>query len=252
MRIVTLESVGSTNDEVVARAEAGERLPLAVRAIEQHAGRGRLGRDWASPKGGVWMSLADRWTGVIPGAVALRAALAVHACVEAELNAAEVDRLRIKWPNDLLLDGKKIAGVLCERRVLSDESGDGSTCLLVIGVGINADFDADRLPRGVRTPATTLRSALGRSVCVETLAARLTERLEVVLAAGPAPLDDREIRGVVDRLAYWGERVRVAHLDGTALEGVLAELAPDGRVAIRAESGIAWVSAGDVERAARA
>jgi BirA family biotin operon repressor/biotin-[acetyl-CoA-carboxylase] ligase len=247
MRIVTLDRAGSTNDEVMARAEAGEALPFAVQALEQDAGRGRLGRGWASPRGGVWLSAGERWEGVVPGSVALRAAVAVLDAVAPELPAGEGARLTIKWPNDLLLDGEKIAGVLCERRALAD----GAACL-VIGVGINADFDAASLPSNVRTPATTLRTALGRPIDAEALAARLALSLSAVIRRAAEPLEPDEVRAVVDRLAYLEEPVRFSRLDGAAVEGTLAGLAPDGRAGVRVAERIEWVSAGDVDRAAPA
>ncbi len=254
VRVVTLESVGSTNDEVVERVVAGESPPLAVRAIEQHAGRGRHGRVWASPRGGVWLSVADAWRGPEAGVVAMRSALAVLSSVAEEIGSGHAQRLRIKWPNDLLLDGMKIAGVLCERREHPSSGAMVYPSLLVIGVGINADFDAASLPADVRTPATTLRSVLGRRVDAEGLAARLIERLAHVLRSAGEPLAEHELGRLIGSLAYLDEPVRVARLDGSVLEGTLAGLAPDGRAAIRVGSGpgsgVAWLAAGDVERAA--
>lgn len=251
VRVVTRDRVGSTNDEAVALAEAGESLPLAVRALEQIAGRGRLSRSWASPRGGVWLSVVGSRDGVVAGSVALRTALAVLDAVRPEVagdhghfGGSRGDGLSIKWPNDLLLEGKKIAGVLCERRSI----GDGSSCL-VIGVGVNADFEAEILPRNVRTPAMTLRTALGRPVDADAIAARLVGGLGAVLARTEAPLNGEELRRVLDRMAYLDERVSFARLDGRVVSGVLAGLAPDGRAALRVGDEIEWVNAGDVDRA---
>lgn len=245
VRIVTLEQAGSTNDAAFARVEADEPMPVAVRAIEQSGGRGRRGRAWASPRGGVWLSVAGAWPGVVvPGAVAMRSALAVWEAVVPELGADEADRLRIKWPNDLLLDGMKIAGVLCERRVL----GDGSA-VAVIGVGINADFDACGLPAGVRTPATTLRSVLGRGIDADAIAGRLVSGLGGVLGKTGSPMEQGEVRALIDRLAFLDEQVRFERVGGGVVDGVLAGLAPDGRAAVRVGEALEWVVAGDVERA---
>lgn len=244
--MVTLEQAGSTNDVAYARAEAGEPMPLAVRALEQSAGRGRRGRGWVSPRGGVWLSVAGTWPGVVvPGAVALRSALAVWVAVAAELGADAAGRLRIKWPNDLLLDGKKIAGVLCERRV----TGDGSV-VAVIGVGVNADIENGELPTDVRTPATSLRSVLGRGVDADAIAGRLVSGLYGVLERSDSPMEQGEVRAVVDRLAYLDEPVRFERVGGGVVEGVLAGLSPDGRAAVRVGDSLEWVVAGDVDRAA--
>jgi BirA family biotin operon repressor/biotin-[acetyl-CoA-carboxylase] ligase len=250
MRVVTLDRVGSTNDEVAARIGSGEPMPLAVRALEQDAGRGRRGRAWASPRGGVWMSAAGPCGEPLePGAVALRAVLAVRDAVGPELGADGANRLRVKWPNDLLLDGEKVAGVLCERRAIdSDEPAPGSGAV-VVGVGINADFDRRELPPGVRTPATTLRSALGRAVDADAIADRLASGLGRVLARVGEPLSGDELRSVLDRLAYLEGSVRFERVGGGFVEGVLAGLAPDGRAVVRVGGALEWVVSGDVDRA---
>jgi biotin-(acetyl-CoA carboxylase) ligase len=126
----------------------------------------------------------------------------------------------------------------------------GSACL-VVGVGINADFEESLLPPDVRTPATTLRATLGRAIDVGGLAERLVERLGGVLARSGESLDDSELRRVLGRLAYLDEPVRVSRLDGTVVEGVLAGLSPDGRAAVRVGDGIEWVVSGDVAGARR-
>lgn len=248
VRVVTLDLVGSTNDEVVSRANAGAPMPLAVRALAQSAGRGRLSRAWGSPAGGVWLSVIGAWDGEAVGAVALRSALAVVSAVMPELSArggsSEAHKLTIKWPNDLLLRGRKIAGVLCERRVLDH----GDPCL-IIGVGINADFDAQALPAGVRIPATTLRTALGRPVDTEVIAGRLVDGLGGVLGRAGQPLDEEELHAVLGRLAYLDERVSYARLDGRVVSGVLAGLMADGRAVVRVGDSVERVNAGEIDRA---
>lgn len=241
MRVVVLDEVGSTNDEAVRLAEQGAALPLAVRARVQVSGRGRGGRGWASPAGGVWLSAIGAWEGVVPGSVALRAALAAWDAVAPEVGRA-AERLRVKWPNDLLLDGRKIAGVLCERRGLED-----GRAALVVGVGINANIEASALPTGVRLPATSLLAALGRAVDADGIEARLVQGLARVLASAEHRLGEQELARLVDRLAYLERGVVVHQLDGSVVRGTLEGLAPDGRAAVRAGERIVWVMAGDVD-----
>lgn len=256
MRIVRLDSVGSTNDEVVARAGAGEALPLAVVAAEQAAGRGRNGRSWSSPVGGVWLSVGVDWPGYAGGAVALRVALAVRAAVAEEaaeaaqvtLGAFDPGRLLIKWPNDLLLDGKKVAGVLCERRVLGDGRSDGCSdgrAVLVVGVGINACFDAEQLPGDVRTPATTLQASVGGGVVVDRLADRAVRAIGGALDRDrPTRLTDAEVESITEVLAYRGERIEIG--GGDPVSGVVVGIDADGRVLVRTGAGVQAVVAGDL------
>ena len=249
MRIVRLDSVGSTNDEVVTRAGAGEALPLAVVAAEQTEGRGRNGRAWSSPVGGVWLSVGVDWPGYAGGAVALRVALAVRAAVadeaaEMTLGAFDPGRLLIKWPNDLLLDGKKVAGVLCERRGLDDGRSDGRA-VLVVGVGINACFDAKQLPSDVRTPATTLQTAVGGGLVVDRLADRVARAIgEAVDRERSARLTDAEVESITEVLAYRGERIEIG--GGDPVSGVVAGIDADGCVLVRTDAGVQAVVAGDL------
>ncbi|GAB4547451.1 MAG: hypothetical protein Tsb0013_07190 [Phycisphaerales bacterium] len=243
MQTVLLDRVGSTNDEAYVRAQAGARLPIVVRAHQQDAGRGRLSRAWTSPPGGVWMTVASAWTEPIPPCTALRIALAAWRAVAHELDRP--DTLRIKWPNDLLLDGSKIAGVLCESKPLAPDV----RCLLV-GVGINADFDADQLPSGTRLPATSLRTALGRPIDADTLADRLARSIVETLNQRSPTLHQSELALLIEHLAFRDQSITLSRLDGTSVTGRLEGLAPDGRAVIRAQSGLAFVSAGEIDRAA--
>jgi BirA family biotin operon repressor/biotin-[acetyl-CoA-carboxylase] ligase len=131
--VVTLDTVGSTNDEAMARAEAGAPEGTVVRALRQEAGRGRRGRGWDSPPGNVYSSTILR-PPVLPAEAAQLSfvtALAV-ADMAGPLIGAE-HRVAIKWPNDVLVDDAKISGILLESSV-----GEGGLIgHVVIGVGCN-------------------------------------------------------------------------------------------------------------------
>lgn len=133
LRVEVVRTVPSTNAAVRDRAWEAEGLVLV--AEEQTAGRGRMGRPFYSPPGsGVYMSLLLRPALAAPNAVLLTAAAAVAAAQAAETVLGEKDRVQIKWVNDLLLDGKKICGILTEAQ-LSLESG--GLDYAVLGVGFN-------------------------------------------------------------------------------------------------------------------
>ncbi len=137
-----LAAVGSTNDEARSRARAGARGPLWITAQTQTAGRGRGGRAWFSPPGNLYASLLLTDPSPIERApeLAFVAALAVRDAIAAEAPGL-APQLSFKWPNDLLLDGEKCAGILIEGELLPPASRQGpkpkQAFVVVIGIGVN-------------------------------------------------------------------------------------------------------------------
>ncbi len=178
MRRIHFDVTDSTNTEARRLAVEHPGECLLITAAKQSAGRGRHGRAWESPLGGAWMSIV--WPARQPpqayGAVSLVAAIAVR---RALLDVVEATRLNIKWPNDLLIDDQKVCGILCEQ--WPSESGQAGS--LVIGIGVNVDFDHGLFPADVRHPATTLSSAVGRAIPVEDVIDAVSEQVVTVLKA---------------------------------------------------------------------
>jgi BirA family biotin operon repressor/biotin-[acetyl-CoA-carboxylase] ligase len=163
--LVALDTVGSTNDEAAQRADAGAPEGTVVWSREQTGGRGRRGRVWASPVGNLYTSTILR-----PDCPAQRAAELGFAAALAVADIVPAGReVRVKWPNDLLVDGGKIAGILLESAI----GQTGQVQHVVAGIGVNVGF-APQLPE-MRYPG----SALGGSVeaALEKLAAALAARL---------------------------------------------------------------------------
>jgi BirA family biotin operon repressor/biotin-[acetyl-CoA-carboxylase] ligase len=167
------DAIDSTNDQAQRLlAEHGGQAFLVTAAV-QTAGRGRHGRTWQSPRGGAWMSLAWPMTldahcyAAVPLVAALATKHTIHEVTAGTSTSARlVDDLTIKWPNDLLLSGRKVAGILCQR-TLTPAPKPATAPGLIIGVGINVDFDCEQLTGELRSPATTLRKALGVNIAVE-------------------------------------------------------------------------------------
>ncbi|MFD0668135.1 biotin--[acetyl-CoA-carboxylase] ligase [Ramlibacter sp. MAHUQ-53] len=143
--VEVLPEVDSTNTELMRRARAGRVEPVLLAALQQTAGRGRLGRPWASAVGdsltfslGLPLSPAD-WSGL---------SLAVGVAVAEALHP----RVQLKWPNDLWVDGRKLGGILVE--TASFAGGAGAPRYAVIGIGINI---APREADGLSTPPAALR-----------------------------------------------------------------------------------------------
>src|SRR5262249_17802549 len=149
VRLLTHEVLGSTNAEALSLARAGERGPLWITALEQTAGRGRRGRAWISPPGNLYASLLlvdpaapERWP-----QLSFVAARALHDAV-AEVAPDCASRLPIKWPNVVLLAGRKLAGLLIE-------GGGGEGGAVAVGIGVNCASH----PPGMEYPATDLAAA---------------------------------------------------------------------------------------------
>lgn len=165
-----LGSVSSTNDVAWAWAEAGCPEGTAVFAEEQVQGRGRHGRSWFSPRGrGLLMSVVLRpsGSGVGPAHITALAALAVAEAIEAE---AGLDA-RIRWPNDVVLRDRKVAGVLAEFRGCRV-----SPC--VVGIGVNVNTKPEEFPEELRACATSLAMEAGRPFSREALAVAVLRSLE--------------------------------------------------------------------------
>ena len=173
--IGTVAETGSTNDDVAALARDGAPEGLWLRADRQSGGRGRQGRAWQSPPGNLYASTIVRLRPGDPPAptLALVAAVALQ-----EVVAAEVPEVRIKWPNDLLADGAKLAGILLERE------GDA----VVVGFGVNVAHHPEGLAQPTTSLAALVRPAPDAARLCERLAQGFAARLEQWRREGLAPL----------------------------------------------------------------
>ncbi|GER01425.1 biotin--[acetyl-CoA-carboxylase] ligase [Iodidimonas gelatinilytica] len=160
-------SLDSTNEEARRRARSGEAGPLWIVADHQAQGRGRRGRVWQSKAGNLFVTclLTPNRPGTERAQLSFVAALALHDALS-YFEEGLAARLRCKWPNDLLLDGVKLAGILLE------SEGDW----VAIGLGVNLA----EAPENVERPATSLCAALGRKIdpmaCLDVLSLRLQAR----------------------------------------------------------------------------
>ncbi|HEX5706104.1 MAG TPA: biotin--[acetyl-CoA-carboxylase] ligase [Pyrinomonadaceae bacterium] len=238
--ILRFDSLPSTNTEAARQAAAGAREGLCVVASEQTAGRGRQGRAWVSPPGaGLYFStvLRPRLDASAWPLLTLAAALAASDALR-ETCALETD---IKWPNDLLADGRKVCGILAET---VEGAGGGRAC--VVGIGIN--LRADALPPELRVAATSVEELTGARPKYD----ELLESLVGALAARYARLQGEG--GAQETLREWcarssyaeGRRVRVS-LGAESFEGTTRGLEADGALRVETMEGdLRVVRAGDV------
>ncbi|MEP6472730.1 MAG: biotin--[acetyl-CoA-carboxylase] ligase [Gemmatimonadota bacterium] len=140
------DQLSSTLDQLHRLAEAGAVEGTAVVAVEQTAGRGSRGRTWHSPRGGLWLSWLCRPRSVVAGEVlSLRVGMAIASVLD---QLGDLPVVELKWPNDVLIGGKKVAGILCEARWQGGEPG-----WIAVGIGLNVQ---NPVPDEVGSTATRL------------------------------------------------------------------------------------------------
>lgn len=169
-QIYEYEEIDSTNLCAARLAEEGAEHGTLVTAQSQTAGRGRRGRGWESPAGeNIYMSLILRPN--LPPAKAPMLTLLMAQSAAQALEETVTDRVRIKWPNDLVIGKKKICGILTEMKLHGMEMGH-----VIIGVGINVNRDT--FPEEIRSTATSLKLETGRHIDCRKVTARIAEQFE--------------------------------------------------------------------------
>jgi BirA family biotin operon repressor/biotin-[acetyl-CoA-carboxylase] ligase len=221
---LVFDQTGSTNDVVAQLARSGAREGLVVFAESQTRGRGRHGRTWASPRGkGLWFSVLLRPRLQPPAAQKLTVAASV-AVARAVRLAGSADA-RIKWPNDVAVGGRKVAGILTEAR--------GGTAIMGIGVDVNCR--RDDFPADVRPVATSLQIETGKPQDRAALAAALLDELDAVYRAALS-----DFGAVVDEwarlCATLGKHI-VVGMGRRRIEGYAQALGGDGALLVRRDSG---------------
>jgi len=233
-RVVRLDTTGSTNDDARRLAQEGAPEGTVVIARSQSAGRGRLGRSWHSPDGsGLYLSIVLRPREPLDrvGRYALVAALAaLDACRAAGAAAA-----RVKWPNDVLVEGRKVAGILAELR-----AGSGAA-ELVLGFGVNVGTPPTGYPPDL-APATSLSAAVGRTVGVDDTAAALLASLDGWIACLRRG-GWEEVREAFVRYAPGVEGARVTLRGGAT--GITRGLDATGALLVETAQGDVPVHAGE-------
>jgi len=167
-----LEQVDSTNLYAKRLAEDGFEDGTVIIADEQLKGKGRLGREWMSPKGkGIWMTimLKPKINTSEAAKITLLTACAVCLAIE-QVGGIQP---RIKWPNDIVLNGKKLCGILTEMSVEQDEIN-----YVIVGIGINVNLESQDFPEGLQAMATSIRIEKGSSVIRQELAAAIINNFE--------------------------------------------------------------------------
>jgi len=223
-------SLSSSLDAIHDVAPQGAPAGTVVVVEEQTAGRGRDGRTWRSAPGGVWLGMLLRPPLPALGALSLRVGLVLADVVD-ELAGGGTSRARVKWPNDVLVDDRKIAGILCEGRWQGD-----TLQWLGVGVGVNV---ANELPPELAGRAIALRELLPDVRRIDVLD-RLVPAL-LPLTTHPFPLTESECTAFARRDWLRGRQIR------TPISGRAAGVRPDGALLVDTGAGTTMVREGHVE-----
>lgn len=232
-RLIALDTVGSTNAEALRLAREGERGPLWLIAERQTAGRGRRGRSWISEPGNLYASLL--LTDPAPPAhrpeLSFVAGLALHDAVSGRIPGL-ASRVLLKWPNDLLIDRHKFAGILIE--------GEGGAA--VVGIGVNCVHHPD----GTDFPATDLAAA-GVRATPQSLFGPLSAAMVARLAQWERGKGFAAVRADwLARASRFGKAIRVRVEEGE-IAGIFETVDETGRLVLRRDDGtMQTVTAGDV------
>lgn len=226
-RVVYWRQMTSALDAIHEMAAQGAPAGSVALCDEQTAGRGRQGRTWHSPAGGVWLAMLFRPPVAGPGPFALRAGLVLADVVDALLGAP---RTQVKWPNDVMLDDGKLAGILCETRWQGD-----TLQWLAVGIGVNV---ANRVATELAGTAVTLQTERPGVQRLDVLD-RLVPAL-FPLAAATGPLSERECVAFAERDWLRGRQLK------EPLFGRAAGIRPDGALLVETAAGAMPVREGRV------
>ncbi|WP_306016231.1 biotin--[acetyl-CoA-carboxylase] ligase [Oceanicaulis sp. MMSF_3324] len=233
--IAYYDTLDSTNEEAKRQALAGATGPKWIVARRQSSGRGRRGRPWASKTGNLFTTGLYRLD-CDPARAAQLSFAAALAVGDVCASVLDPERVRLKWPNDVLVEGRKISGILLE----SGQHARGGLWL-AIGIGVNLAHH----PEDSERPATDLR-AQGGEIAVDAAAERLSRRFDHWLNRWAQDGFNPIREAWLSRVHGLGERC-VVRLDHETLEGVFADLGPDGSLRLDLkDGGRRFISAGDV------
>ncbi|MDP2914270.1 MAG: biotin--[acetyl-CoA-carboxylase] ligase [Candidatus Aminicenantes bacterium] len=238
-QIHRLETCPSTNDVAREMALRGAPEGTAVVSDEQTAGRGTKGRSWQSPRGkGLYFSVILRPVSGEISLLPLAAGLAAREAVERSHGLAA----RLRWPNDILWQGKKLGGVLCESGFLGNRPE-----YVILGVGLNVDHDLDDFPEDIRALAVSVRMATQRPTDRERLLGLLLAEIERWRDVFSGPAGGDEIVRTFERHSIFrkGDPVTVIK-DDERIQGVYHGVGYDGALSVLVESDIRRFTSADI------
>jgi BirA family biotin operon repressor/biotin-[acetyl-CoA-carboxylase] ligase len=236
-RLICYDAVGSTNDEAKCLAREGAADGTVVWALEQTAGRGRRGRTWVSPRGNLYASLILRPDCPAHQAAQLGFVAALAICDALGAMLPQLGGLAYKWPNDVLVNGRKISGILLE----SEMTALDKLTFLIVGVGTNLTAS----PQGTAFPATSVAEecdgAVVPAAMLEEFSGHFESWKKCWQTEGFAPVRAAWLKAATFR----GEPICV-HLEAATLHGRFLDLDEQGALLLEADGEHRRISAGEI------
>ena len=241
------EVTGSTNRDAMALIAQGVPDGTVVVAGEQTSGRGRMTRHWFSPPGkNLYFSLVLRPLVEFSRAASMPLVVGLAVAESLASLVPELDgEIRIKWPNDILIGGKKICGILCEL-----QAEEGNVVAIVPGIGVNVNLTREEFPEDLRAIATALQAEAGHPFSRSAVLAAILNRLEPLydtwMREGLSPL----LAGIERRDALFGRQLTIDRL-GHLTTGVAEGIQEDGALRLRTAEGLVPIYSGEAHIVAR-
>lgn len=235
---VVLDAVDSTNDEARRRAAAGERGPVWIAALRQLAGRGRERRPWSTEPGNLAATLILPFRGT-PGEAARLGFPASLAVAELFESLAPGMHVALKWPNDVLLAGRKASGILLENL------GPGADGRLTVAIGIGINLASHPQPGEMRWPATSIAAETGAAPGFSDALDRLAQGMDRWLGLLESEGFDAVRTAWLGRADRLGQMID-ARLPRGTLTGRFAAIDADGALVLETADGTRRIAAGDV------
>lgn len=229
--IMHFDTLDSTNDEAKRLAEKTFENGTVLIADEQQSGRGRLGRNWTSPKGkGIWLTIMLK-PQIAPkdaSKMTIIAALAVRRAIQ---SVCKVES-QIKWPNDIVLNGKKICGILTEMNAEMDEIH-----YLIVGIGINVNLDKDDFDETLLDKATSLKVESNSEIDRKILVANILNEFEILYHDFIKEVNiEKYFEEYKKASATIGKQVKIIDRKGEII-GFAEDLNMEGQLIVRKEDG---------------
>ncbi|MBF8983590.1 biotin--[acetyl-CoA-carboxylase] ligase [Lutibacter sp. B2] len=240
-KIYHFESVDSTNNVAKKMAHEGAIEGTVVIAEEQTKGRGRLGREWLSPKGdGIWMSIILRPE--ISPSEAMIITQVTAAAITLAMRKILHEDIGIKWPNDIVLHKKKVCGILTEMSAELD-----SMNFIVVGMGVNANVDIEDFPEEVKDKAISMKTYFGEAVSRKDLTMQILHEFEALYSDFAKNGDIKKTIDICKKYSVTlGKRVKIISRQ-KEIEAEAIDLTKDGQLLIRHDNGeIEEVLSGEV------
>ncbi len=223
--------IGSTNEWAKELAGLGACEGTVVLAEIQSAGRGRLGREWFSPVGGLWFSVILRPQ--LKPAESVRLVFAAGLAVAEALHEQYGLRVETKWPNDVLVNGRKICGVLTEMNSVGEKAN-----FVVVGIGVNVNFDVSKVfPKELQRTTSSLEKECGRQVSLDELLRVLLVKLEKIYESSTLGDFSSVLLEWKKYARFLGSQAEVSTDDGK-LCGVALDVDEEGALLLKQESGL--------------